>query len=49
MIPKILQIMGKLENPTNTQTISKQTLRMATTNVFLDIMCILFRAIDGKF
>jgi SMC interacting uncharacterized protein involved in chromosome segregation len=47
MITKILEVVGKLENPTNTPALSRETLKTGSNKAFFDVLCIFFRAIDG--
>lgn len=48
MISRILEVIGKLENPTNTPAISRETLKLGSSKAFFDVLCIFMRAIDGS-
>ena len=46
-ITRILDVASKLENPTNTPALSRETLKTGGTKAFFDVLCIFLRAIDG--
>ena len=47
-ITKILEVISKLENPTNTLGISRETLKAGGNKIFFDVYCIFLRAMDGS-
>jgi hypothetical protein len=47
-ITKILEVISKLENPTNTLGISRETLKAGGNKIFFDVYCIFLRAMDGN-